>query len=76
MRNASTKAEPKRFTTMRAAMEAKGVTQRELARLIDTSEAHVSNILAGRTRPSLTLADRIQRVLNVDLGAMLSLSSR
>jgi transcriptional regulator with XRE-family HTH domain len=76
MRFASTKTQPKRFTTIRAALEAQGLTQREFARLIDCSEPYVSNLLAGKFRPSLPVADRIQRVLNVDLGAILSLASK
>lgn len=70
MRNASTKAQPKRYQTLHSALQAEGMNQRQLAKLIGKSEAYVSNILAGRFRPSLVVAARIQRVLNVDIGAM------
>lgn len=70
MGNASTNAQPKRYQTLRAALDREQMTQAQFAKLIGKSEAYVSNILAGRFRPSLLVAARIQRVLNVDIEAM------
>lgn len=71
MTRATRKTVQKPFTTLRGALDAHGMTQRELARLIGKDEPYVSNLLRGKFRPSLPMADRIQRVLNVDLAAML-----
>jgi transcriptional regulator with XRE-family HTH domain len=47
-----------------AFIEATGISQRKLAKLIKTDEAHFSNFLAGRTGLSATKTLRLMQVLN------------
>lgn len=56
----------RRHRSLRTALVEMGLSQREAARQLGISEAHVSNILSRRHRPSLRLAIRIEKLFNVD----------
>lgn len=74
MANASTKTAPKRlnrYQSLQAALKEQKLTQRQLAKLIGKSESYVSRVLSGDFQPSLPVAVRIQRALNVDLASLL-----
>ena len=55
------------YPTVRAWMEATGTNQRALARRLDVSEPHLSNVLSKSRRCSLRLALKIMTVTNVPL---------
>lgn len=74
MSRASTKTQPPRHSTLRAALKDKGWSQRRLAHLLGKGEPYVSRLIAGQFQPSLAVADRIQTLLNVELSAMIPAS--
>lgn len=59
------------FYSLPAALRAKGWTQKELARRLGISEAHVSNLMAGRFTPGKKLALKLSRMLDVSLHALI-----
>lgn len=50
----------------------RGMSQSDLAKAMQTSDAHVSQILSGRRVPRLTLIDRISKALEVDCSEFFS----
>ena len=73
MRNARKKAEvePRRFHSLAAAKEYRGLTQTEMARMLGKSAPYVSKLINRKERPSLEMAIRIERLFNVDPAGLL-----
>ena len=61
------------FLTIRDWMDATGTNQRELAKVLGISEAHVCNILRGRASPSAILALRMSRLTNVPIETLIEI---
>jgi transcriptional regulator with XRE-family HTH domain len=57
---------------LRTAMEAKEVTQVELATALETSAPYVSRVLNGHTSPSLDQCEKMARAVGFPLAALLS----
>jgi transcriptional regulator with XRE-family HTH domain len=55
----------RRYRTVRAYLEANGITQEQFARVLGISQAHLSEILSGRKRPSVAVALQIEAVTGV-----------
>ncbi|MDR7868486.1 MAG: helix-turn-helix transcriptional regulator [Sporomusaceae bacterium] len=56
---------------IRELMRRRGLNITELAKLVDVERSHVSNILAGRKKPSIDLALRMSRVLGVTVNELM-----
>jgi addiction module HigA family antidote len=56
---------------MRELMRRRGINITELAKLVDVERSHMSNILAGRKKPSIDLALRLSRVLGVTVNELM-----
>ena len=52
-------------------LEEKGITQRELAGNIGVSSSRINDYIAGRSEPTLRIAQRLCIVLNISPAAML-----
>ena len=52
-------------------LEEKGITQRELAGNIGVSPSRINDYIAGRSEPTLKIAQRLCMVLNISPAAML-----
>ncbi len=50
---------------IRELMRRRGLNITELAKLVDVERSHISNIMAGRKKPSIDLALRLSKVLGV-----------
>jgi transcriptional regulator with XRE-family HTH domain len=61
-------------TQIRKLMRQKGVRITELARIVGVKHSHISNILAGRKRPSIELALRISRFFQVSVNDLMLVS--
>jgi transcriptional regulator with XRE-family HTH domain len=58
--------------TLRAAREAKGLTQAQLAALVDVRQATISDLETGKSgRIDLEVLDKLCRVLGVEPGDLL-----
>ena len=53
--------------TLKKAREAKGLSQKELAGLIDMAQAQYSRIESGKTDPSFSVVARISKALGMNL---------
>jgi plasmid maintenance system antidote protein VapI len=58
-------------TRIREYMRRRGLNITELAKLVDVERSHISNILAGRKKPSIDLALRMSRVLGVTVNELM-----
>lgn len=58
------------FASVEAWMRATGTSQGDTAKLLQMSQSHLCNILRGNRKPSLDLAARISRTLNVPMDAI------
>ena len=56
--------------------KSKGLTQLELAELVDRSKNHISKIETGSANPPLSLLIEIANALNVELSYLLDLDKR
>ena len=56
---------------IRQLMSVKGISITELARRVGVKYSHISNIIAGRKRPSVDLAIRISDVFGVSVNALM-----
>ena len=56
---------------MRAARNEMGLTQQAVATLLGISAPRMSEIMHGKTEPSLSLARNISQKLNIDAGIVL-----
>ncbi|MCX7781923.1 MAG: helix-turn-helix domain-containing protein [Negativicutes bacterium] len=56
---------------MRELMRRHDLNITELARLVNVQRSHISNILAGRKKPSIDLALRLSRVLGVTVNDLM-----
>ena len=61
---------------LRTALEAAGMTQRELAGALEVSEQAVNSWVADRKRPSAANVDAVAALLGVDRGWLLTGSKR
>jgi len=52
---------------VKAAREEKGLSQRELAELMDVTQTYISIVELGKRRVDLSFSRKICKVLNVDL---------
>ena len=59
------------FLTVRDWMRATQTNQRELAKVLGISEAHICNILRGRANASAPLALQISRLTNVPIETLI-----
>jgi transcriptional regulator with XRE-family HTH domain len=72
MVRSSTKDVEIQYQSLRAAVDASKLTQREIARRVGITESYLSHLLKdGRRQPSLSIAMRLSRVLGVDPAALL-----
>lgn len=55
------------YPTVHAWMFHTGTTQQDLAKLLNISQSHLSNILNGNRKPSLPLAIEMARLTNVPI---------
>jgi transcriptional regulator with XRE-family HTH domain len=55
------------YPTVQAWMTATGTNQRQLAKLADISEPHISNILSKSRRCSLAVALKLSKITNVPI---------
>lgn len=62
---------PREFHSLKAAIEAQGLTQRQAAAILGMSEFYVSKIVNRRERPSLARAVRISQAFNVNVASLL-----
>jgi transcriptional regulator with XRE-family HTH domain len=58
-------------SAIRAFREIRGLSVAELARRVEVSGQHISNIEHENKRPSVTLANRIARELVINLNAII-----
>jgi HTH-type transcriptional regulator/antitoxin HigA len=56
---------------MKARMEDMNITQRTLAEMLEISPPRVSEYLTGKSEPTLQVARRIQKQLNIDANVIL-----
>ena len=56
---------------MKARMEEMNITQRNLAEMLGISPPRVSEYLSGKSEPTLQVARRIQKQLNIDANVIL-----
>lgn len=56
---------------IRDLMRRRGLNITELAKLVGVERSHMSNILAGRRKPSIDLALRLSRVLGVTVNTLM-----
>ena len=49
-----------------------GITQKEFAKRVNFSDKYISDIIRGRTAPSLILLERIKSVFNVSMDWLLT----
>ena len=56
---------------MKARMEEMNITQRTLAEMLEISPPRVSEYLNGKSEPTLQIARRIQKQLNIDANVIL-----
>ncbi len=56
---------------MKARMEEMNITQRTLAEMLEISPPRVSEYLTGKSEPTLQVARRIQKQLNIDASVIL-----
>lgn len=63
-------------TTLRAMMKDKGVTQTELSRRSGVAISTISNILAEKAEPSLSMCDKLIAALSNDLEITFSFSAK
>ena len=56
---------------MKARMEDMNITQRTLAEMLEISPPRVSEYLTGKSEPTLQIARRIQKQLNIDANVIL-----
>ena len=56
---------------IRELMRKRGLNITELAKMVDVERSHISNILAGRKKPSVDLALRLSRVLGVTVNDLM-----
>jgi HTH-type transcriptional regulator/antitoxin HigA len=56
---------------MKARMEEMNITQRTLAEMLEISPPRVSEYLTGKSEPTLQIARRIQKQLNIDASIIL-----
>ena len=56
---------------MKARMEEMNITQRTLAEMLEISPPRVSEYLSGKSEPTLQVARRIQKQLNIDASVIL-----
>ena len=61
----------KRFHSLAAAQEARGLTQTEMARMLGKDVPYVNKLIHRTARPSLEMAILIERVFNVDPAGLL-----
>lgn len=57
-------------TTLKQVREAKGLSQKELAGLIDMAQAQYSRIESGKTDPSFSVVVRISQALGLNLSEL------
>lgn len=63
-------------TRLREAMQAAGLSQRELAEKVGTGYPGINRILQGKQTPTLDLADRIADAVGMPLPKLLEKNSR
>lgn len=56
---------------MKARMEEMNITQRTLAEMLEISPPRVSEYLTGKSEPTLQIARKIQKQLNIDANVIL-----
>jgi len=56
---------------MKARMEEMNITQRSLAEMLEISAPRVSEYLTGKSEPTLQVARRIQKKLNIDASVIM-----
>lgn len=56
---------------MRALLRQRGMSITELAKLVGVKHSHISNIIAGRRKPSVDLALKISQVLHVTVNDLM-----
>lgn len=66
-----TRQQPREFHSLKAAIEAKGLTQRQAAVVLGMTEPYVSKIVNRKERPSLARAVRISQLFNVNVASLL-----
>jgi len=65
------KGVPEKYYSVQAAIEAQGLTRKQVCDLIGKDKSYVSKLVNRKARPSLVMAERIGRVLNVEISALL-----
>jgi transcriptional regulator with XRE-family HTH domain len=58
-------------TNMQTAMEARGLSQREIATNLKISRSHLNRVLQGDTTPSINLCDRLAGAVGFALSDLL-----
>lgn len=72
MSSSSTKAQQFRYQTLQAAVTASGLTHDEIAKRVGVDRTYVTHLLRdGKRQPSLAIALRLSRVLDMDPAALL-----
>lgn len=61
---------------IRRIMQQRGMTITDLAKLVDADRSHISNIFAGRKKPSIDLALKISRVLGITVNELMMKGGR
>jgi ribosome-binding protein aMBF1 (putative translation factor) len=61
---------------LRAAMQTRGISQRELAEKAGTGYPNLNRVLSGKQNVTLELADRLADALNLTLSELLGKKSR
>ena len=62
---------PDKYFSVAAAIEAQGLTRKQVCDLIGKDKSYVSKLVNRKARPSFEMAVRIERVLHVDIAALL-----
>lgn len=62
---------PEKFYSVQAAIDAQGLSRRQVCELIGKDKSYVSKLVKRKARPSFVMAERIARVLNVEISALL-----
>ena len=57
---------------LRAVMEARNISQREMAEMCGVTYAYVNRILLQKQNPSINVCDKIADALDMDLSELLS----
>jgi DNA-binding XRE family transcriptional regulator len=71
MENTRIYRRPRRpFATLRVYFDQTGTKQADIAADVGISEAHMSNIISGRRKPSVDLACKISALTNVPVEAI------